>query len=161
MRPVQVMTWLRKMPSSLAPIRSSGARDIGMPTVPAPALDSFADDSQNFDVEVTFPAVARHLAAIAFQPGVHSAPPIPTSATPNHALQRTAALAFSYRARITFDRLSHGVCSRRGSPGIRRAFALRRRAHERASGLRSLSLGSLGVIATRHPVRARYGRTPS
>ena len=65
------------------------------------------------------------------------------SATPNHALQRTAALAFSCRARPKFDRLSHGVCSA-AKPGIRRAFALRRRAHERASGLRSLSLGSLG-----------------
>ena len=63
--------------------------------------------------------------------------------SPNHALQRTAALAFSCRARLWSDRLSHGMCSA-AKPGTCRAFALRRCAHERASGLRSLSLRSLG-----------------
>ena len=75
----------------------------------------------------------------------HTSGPTPKrTSTPNHALQRTTALAFSFRARLWLDRLSHGTCST-AKPGRCRAFASRRFGHERASGLRSLSLGSLGV----------------
>ena len=67
--------------------------------------------------------------------------------TPNHALQRTAALAFSYRcAALTRPAQSRHVLPTM-KPGTCRAFASRRIAHTRASGLRSLSLGSLGAFA--------------
>jgi len=73
---------------------------------------------------------------------------IPNSPAPSHviyALQRTATLAFSYRgAALT----STGSVTA-GAPAIKprtcRAFASRRFAPTRASGSRSLSLGSLGV----------------
>ena len=68
--------------------------------------------------------------------------------TPNHALQRTATLAFSYRCAAVSPTGSVTACAPAMKPSTCRAFALRRRAHTRALGSRSLSLGSLGV-ATR------------
>ena len=73
------------------------------------------------------------------------APTLQQTSTPNQALQRTTALAFSFRTRLWLDRLSHGTCST-AKPGRCRAFASRRFRHEGASGLRSLSLGSLGDL---------------
>ena len=64
---------------------------------------------------------------------------------PNHALQRTATVAFSYRCAAVSSTGSVTACAPAMKPGTCRAFALRRRAHPRAFGSRSLSLGSLGV----------------
>ena len=65
--------------------------------------------------------------------------------TPNQALQRTATLAFSYRCpALTLPAQSRPVLPAM-KPGTGRAFASRRRAHSRAPGPESLSLGSLGV----------------
>ena len=71
-----------------------------------------------------------------------------TQPTPNHALQRTATLAFSYRSAAVSSTGSVTACAPAMKPGTYRAFASRRFAQTRASGSRSLSLGSLGV-ATR------------
>ena len=70
--------------------------------------------------------------------------------TPNHALQRTATLAFSYRCAALTSTGSVTACAPAMKPSTCRAFASRRIAHTRASGLRSLSLRSLGV-ASRFP----------
>ena len=64
--------------------------------------------------------------------------------TPNHALQRTATLAFSYRRAALTSTGSVTAYAPAMKPSIRRACASRRRAHTRALGSRSLSLGSLG-----------------
>ena len=65
--------------------------------------------------------------------------------TPNHALQRTAALAFSFRGAAVTSTGSVTACAPAMKPGTSRAFASPRSAATRASGPRSLSLGSLGV----------------
>ena len=67
--------------------------------------------------------------------------------TPNHALQPTATLAFSSRCPALTSTGSVTAGAPAMKPGTSRAFALRRFAHTRASGSRSLSLGSLGVSA--------------
>ena len=69
--------------------------------------------------------------------------------TPNHALHRTTALAFSFRARLWPDRLSHGLCSPPRSPAQPAPSPRLASRHKRVSGLRSVSLRSLGVV-TRH-----------
>ena len=66
---------------------------------------------------------------------------------PNHALQRTATLAFSYRSAAGSSTGSVTACAPAMKPSTCRAFASRRRAHERALGSRSLSLGSLGIAS--------------
>ena len=68
-----------------------------------------------------------------------------TQPTPNHALQRTATLAFSYRRAALTSTGSVTACAPATKPGTCRAFASRRFAATRAHGSRSLSLGSLGV----------------
>ena len=69
---------------------------------------------------------------------------------PNHALQRlTATLAFSYRSAAVSSTGSVTACAPAMKPGTCRAFASRRFAHPRASGSRSLSLGSL-VVSSRY-----------
>ena len=73
--------------------------------------------------------------------------PQPTS--PNHALQRTATLAFSYRSAAGSSTGSVTACAPAMKPGTCRAFASPRRAHTRALGPRSLSWGSLGHMSTR------------
>ena len=60
------------------------------------------------------------------------------------ALQRTAALAFSYRSAGLTSTGSVTACAPAMKPSTCRAFASRRSAHTRASGLRSLSFWSLG-----------------
>ena len=75
----------------------------------------------------------------------------PTS--PNPALQRTAALAFSCRAAALNSTGSVTACAPAMKPSTCRAFASRRSAHTRASGLRSLSFWSLGVIARNPQVK--------
>ena len=68
----------------------------------------------------------------------------PIPATPNPALQRTAALAFSYRSAAVRSTGSVTACAPAMKPGTCRAFASRRSAHTRASGLRSLSFEPFG-----------------
>ena len=70
----------------------------------------------------------------------------PSAPTPNHALQPTATLAFSFRSAALSSTGSVTAYAPAMKPGIRRAFASRRCAHTRALGSRSLSLGSLGVF---------------
>ena len=79
----------------------------------------------------------------------------------NHALQRTPGFgvqlpgaavvrpAQSRAVRPAMKPAYSGVAATRLYAGTARAFALRRRAHSRAPGPESLSLGSLGV-ATRN-----------
>lgn len=67
--------------------------------------------------------------------------------TPNTALQRTAALAFSYRSAGERSTGSVTACAPAMKPSTCRAFASRRSAHTRVSGLRSLSFWSLGLSA--------------
>ena len=65
--------------------------------------------------------------------------------TPNHALQRTPGFGVQLpRAALVRPAQSRAVRPAM-KPGTARAFALRRRAHSRAPGPQSLSLGSLGV----------------
>ena len=71
--------------------------------------------------------------------------------SPNHALQRTATLAFSFRCAAVSSTGSVTACAPAAKPRTCRAFALRRRAHTRALRSRSLSLGSFGPIS--HPKR--------
>ena len=71
----------------------------------------------------------------------------PNNVTPNHALQRTAALAFSLRRAAVHFTGSVTACAPAMKPGTARACASRRRAHTGAPRLRSLSLGSLGDLA--------------
>jgi hypothetical protein len=74
--------------------------------------------------------------------------PMPTTdkaATPNHALQRTPGFAVQLpRAAVVRPAQSRAVLPAM-KPGTARAFTLRRRAHSRAPGPESLSLGSLGL----------------
>ena len=66
--------------------------------------------------------------------------------SPNHALQRTATLAFSYRSAVPIPTGSVTACAPAMKPSTCRAFASPRFTHTRASGSRSLSLGSLGDL---------------
>jgi hypothetical protein len=76
---------------------------------------------------------------------------IPTSATPNQALQRTPGFGVQLLgAALTRPAQSRAVLPAM-KPGTARAFALRRRAHTRAPGPESLSLGSLGAFGTFTP----------
>ena len=68
--------------------------------------------------------------------------------TPNHALQRSATLAFNYRSAAVDSTGSVMARAPAMKPGTCRAFTSRRFAHTPAFGSRSLSLGSFGV-ATR------------
>src|SRR5713226_7970646 len=71
-----------------------------------------------------------------------------TGNTPNQALQQTPGFGVQLpRAAVVRPAQSRAVLPAM-KPGTARAFALRRRAHSRAPGPESLSLGSLGV-ATR------------
>src|SRR6266478_2602676 len=66
--------------------------------------------------------------------------------TPNHALQRTPGFGVQLpSAAVARPAQSRAVLPAM-KPGTARAFASRRRAHTRAPGPESLSLGSLGVI---------------
>src|SRR5258708_7844974 len=68
--------------------------------------------------------------------------------SPNHALQRTPGFGVQLpRAAVVRPAQSRAVLPAM-KPGTARAFALRRRAHSRAPGPESLSLGSLGGTAS-------------
>src|SRR5437763_10055396 len=71
-----------------------------------------------------------------------------TAATPNHALQRTPGFGVQLPGAALIRPAQSRAVRPAMKPGTARAFALRRRAHSRAPGPESLSLGSLGV-ATR------------
>ena len=69
--------------------------------------------------------------------------------TPNHALQRTPGFGVQLPgAALNRPAQSRAVLPAM-KPGTARAFALRRRAHRRAPGPESLSLGSSGDCARR------------
>ena len=70
------------------------------------------------------------------------------TATPNHALQRTPGFGVQLPSAAVARPAQSRAVRHAMKPGTARAFALRRRAHSRAPGPESLSLGSLGV-ATR------------
>ena len=65
--------------------------------------------------------------------------------TPNHALQRTPGFGVQLPSAALIRPAQSRAVLPAMKPGTARAFALRRRAHERAPGPESLSLGSLGV----------------
>ena len=67
------------------------------------------------------------------------------TATPNTALQRTAALAFSCRSAALSSTGSSTACAPAATPSTCRAFASPRFAHTRASRLRSLNFWSFGI----------------
>ena len=67
--------------------------------------------------------------------------------TPNHALQRTPGFAVELPSAAVVRPAQSRAVLPAMKPGTARAFALRRRAHSRAPGPESLSLGSLGVFA--------------
>ena len=69
---------------------------------------------------------------------------IPTE-TPNHALQRTPGFGVQLPSAALIRPAQSRAVRPALKPGTARAFALRRRAHHRAPGPESLSLGSLGV----------------
>ena len=71
-----------------------------------------------------------------------------TTATPNHALQRTPSFGVQLPSAAVVRPAQSRAVRPAMKPGTARAFALRRRAHSRVPGPESLSLGSLGV-ATR------------
>src|SRR5205085_5586309 len=64
--------------------------------------------------------------------------------TPNHALQRSPVFAVQLPSAAVFRPAQSRAVLPAMKPGTARAFALRRRAHIRAPGPESLSLGSLG-----------------
>ena len=68
--------------------------------------------------------------------------------TPNQALQRTPGFGVQLPSAALIRPAQSRAVRPAMKPGTARAFALRRRAHSRAPGPESLSLGSLGV-ATR------------
>ena len=65
--------------------------------------------------------------------------------TPNHALQRTPGFGVQLPGAALIRPAQSRAVLPAMKPGTARAFALRRRAHTRAPGPESLSLGSLGV----------------
>src|SRR5260370_13767324 len=67
---------------------------------------------------------------------------------PNHALKRTPGFGVQLPSAALIRPAQSRAVLPAMKPGTARAFALRRRAHSRAPGPESLSLGSLGV-ATR------------
>src|SRR5437763_10596373 len=73
--------------------------------------------------------------------------------TPNHALQRTPGFGVQLpRAALIRPAQSRAVLPAM-KPGTARAFASRRRAHSRAPGPESLSLGSLGDLHAHPPMK--------
>ena len=64
--------------------------------------------------------------------------------TPNHALQRTPGFGVQLPGAALVRPAQSRAVLPAMKPGTARAFALRRRAHSRAPGPESLSLGSLG-----------------
>ena len=68
-----------------------------------------------------------------------------TPATPNHALQRTPGFGVQLPSAAVVRPAQSRAVRPAMKPGTARAFASRRRAHSRAPGPESLSLGSLGV----------------
>ena len=64
--------------------------------------------------------------------------------TPNHALQRTPGFGVQLPSAALIRPAQSRAVLPAMKPGTARAFALRRRAHSRAPGPESLSLGSLG-----------------
>jgi len=66
---------------------------------------------------------------------------------PNHALQRTPGFGVQLPSAALIRPAQSRAVRPAMKPGTARAFASRRRAHTRAPGSESLSLGSLGVIA--------------
>ena len=68
------------------------------------------------------------------------------TATPNHALQRTPGFGVQLPSAAVVRPAQSRAVLPAMKPGTARAFALRRRAHSRAPGPESLSLGSLGAM---------------
>ena len=68
-----------------------------------------------------------------------------TQVTPNHALQRTPGFGVQLPSAAVVRPAQSRAVLPAMKPGTARAFALRRRAHSRAPGPESLSLGSLGA----------------
>ena len=77
---------------------------------------------------------------------------------PNHALQRTPGFGVQLPSAAVVRPAQSRAVLPAMKPGTARAFALRRRAHSRAPGPESLSLGSLGVAT--HPVNERQNKHP-
>jgi len=65
---------------------------------------------------------------------------------PNHALQRTPGFGVQLPSAALIRPAQSRAVRPAMKPGTARAFASRRRAHSRAPGPESLSLGSLGGI---------------
>src|SRR5438552_14856576 len=65
---------------------------------------------------------------------------------PNHALQRTPGFGVQLPSAAVVRPAQSRAVLPAMKPSTARAFALRRRAHTRAPGPESLSLGSLGVV---------------
>src|SRR5258707_15395749 len=78
----------------------------------------------------------------------NASPAFSANPTPNHALQRTPGFGVQLPSAAVVRPAQSRAVLPAMKPGTARAFALRRRAHSRAPGPESLSLGSLGV-ATR------------
>jgi hypothetical protein len=70
--------------------------------------------------------------------------------TPNQALQRTPGFGVQLPSAALIRPAQSRAVLPAMKPGTARAFALRRRAHSRAPGPESLSLGSLGLIHLCH-----------
>ena len=81
------------------------------------------------------PSIARFLS--------HVSPE--SNRTPNHALQRTPGFGVQLPSAALVRPAQSRAVLPAMKPGTARACALRRRAHSRAPGPESLSLGSLGV----------------
>src|SRR5467141_370860 len=74
---------------------------------------------------------------------------------PNHALQRTPGFGVQLPGAALIRPAQSRAVLPAMKPGTARAFALRRRAHSRAPGPESLSLGSLDHFA-RHETNRRF-----
>ena len=114
----------------------------GFPPAPRPRLVSLPQSEQHGPQHAARrSAAATFTRRFAFTHQCNSS----SERTPNHALQRTPGFGGQFpRAALIRPAQSRAVLPTM-KPGTARAFASRRRAHSRAPGPESLSLGSLGA----------------
>ena len=137
--------------ASSAPFPLGSATTPASATFSSPVLPPFSTE-QRFSsfVPSMRPGVASFLSRV-----IRSSPTSPsvsrflwhvspeTERTPNHALQRTPGFGVQLPGAALIRPAQSRAVRPAMKPGTARAFALRRRAHSRAPGPESLSLGSL------------------
>src|SRR5258706_7355488 len=135
--------------ASSAPLALGGTTAPASDTFSSPVRPSFSTGrrlwsllpSVRFVAASFLPLVTRSSSA---SPSVCHLVAVPVS--PNHALQRTPGFGVQLPGAALFRPAQSRAVLPAMKPGTARAFASRRRAHNRVPGPESLSLGSLGVF---------------